>query len=79
MAIFANALCLFLFVKAGSPRATRLCNLTEDGEIELQNATEGNCNINLEILVEEVGPMAHVIGNRKKTQWSNQCFLKCSN
>ncbi|XP_054565921.1 adhesion G-protein coupled receptor G7 [Eptesicus fuscus] len=39
---------------AGSPRATRLCNLTEDGEIELQNATEGNCSINLEILGEEI-------------------------
>lgn len=49
------------------PRATRLCNVTEDGEIELQNATEGNCNINLDILEGQVCPMAHVIGNRKET------------
>lgn len=77
VAIFANT--LFLFVKADMPRATRLCNVTEDGEIELQNATVGNCNINLDILEEQVCSMAHVIGNRKETWWSNQCFLKLSN
>ncbi|XP_070259613.1 adhesion G-protein coupled receptor G7 [Myotis yumanensis] len=39
---------------AGTPRATRLCNVTEDGEIELQNATLGNCNINLDILKDQI-------------------------
>ncbi|CAK6441590.1 unnamed protein product [Pipistrellus nathusii] len=41
-------------LNAGSPRATRLCNLTEDGEIELQNATIANCNTNLETLEKEL-------------------------
>nr|KAF6381117.1 adhesion G protein-coupled receptor G7 [Pipistrellus kuhlii] len=39
---------------AGSPRATRLCYLTEDGEIELQNATIADCNTNLETLGEQL-------------------------
>ncbi|XP_059543979.1 adhesion G-protein coupled receptor G7 isoform X2 [Myotis daubentonii] len=41
-------------LNADTPRATRLCNVTEDGEIELQNATEGNCNINLNILEDRI-------------------------
>ncbi|XP_019503873.1 PREDICTED: adhesion G-protein coupled receptor G7 [Hipposideros armiger] len=40
-------------VNAGSPRATRLCTLTENGEIELQNATIGNCSANLQTLEDE--------------------------
>lgn len=41
-------------VNAGSPRATRLCTLTENGEIELQNATIGNCSANLQTLEDEI-------------------------
>uniref|UniRef100_G1P0R3 Adhesion G-protein coupled receptor G7 n=1 Tax=Myotis lucifugus TaxID=59463 RepID=G1P0R3_MYOLU len=43
-----------LNVKAGTPRATRLCNVTEDEEIELKNATVGNCDINLDILKDQI-------------------------
>lgn len=43
---------------AGRPRATRLCKLTEDGEIELENATIGNCSTNLEILGQEIFNMS---------------------
>ncbi|XP_004378222.1 adhesion G-protein coupled receptor G7 [Trichechus manatus latirostris] len=39
---------------AGSPKATRLCNLTKDGEIKLENATIGNCNENLETLENQI-------------------------
>uniref|UniRef100_A0A8C6R3K2 Adhesion G-protein coupled receptor G7 n=1 Tax=Nannospalax galili TaxID=1026970 RepID=A0A8C6R3K2_NANGA len=35
---------------AGNPIAIRLCNVTQYGEIELQNATIGNCNANLHTL-----------------------------
>lgn len=41
-------------LNADMPRATRLCNVTEDGEIELQNATVGNCDINLDILEDQI-------------------------
>ncbi|XP_058411502.1 adhesion G-protein coupled receptor G7 isoform X1 [Diceros bicornis minor] len=41
-------------LNAGNPRATRLCNLTEDGEIELQNVKIGNCNENLEALEKQI-------------------------
>lgn len=37
-------------LNAGSPKATRLCNVSEFGNIELQNVTKGSCNINLQTL-----------------------------
>ncbi|XP_020143410.2 adhesion G-protein coupled receptor G7 [Microcebus murinus] len=39
---------------AGNPMATRLCGLSEYGEIQLQNVTLGNCNENLETLEKQV-------------------------
>lgn len=41
-------------VNAGNPIATRLCNLTENGEIKLQNVTVGNCNANLQTLENQI-------------------------
>ncbi|XP_077900497.1 adhesion G-protein coupled receptor G7 isoform X3 [Ictidomys tridecemlineatus] len=41
-------------LNAGSPIATRLCNVSIYGEIELQNATIGNCNENLETLENQI-------------------------
>ncbi|XP_021065022.1 adhesion G-protein coupled receptor G7 [Mus pahari] len=37
-------------INAGSPRATRLCDVSEFGNIELQKITVGNCNENLQTL-----------------------------
>ncbi|XP_026347967.3 adhesion G-protein coupled receptor G7 [Ursus arctos] len=41
-------------LNAGNPIATRLCNITTDGEIVLQNATIGNCNETLETLEKQI-------------------------
>nr|XP_006208105.1 adhesion G-protein coupled receptor G7 isoform X1 [Vicugna pacos] len=41
-------------VNAGSPMATRLCSLNEYGEIELQNVTVGNCDVNLKTLENQI-------------------------
>ncbi|XP_054433359.1 adhesion G-protein coupled receptor G7 [Pteronotus mesoamericanus] len=41
-------------VNAGNPRATRLCNLTEDGVIKLENAITGDCNLSLAILEKQI-------------------------
>nr|XP_027798993.1 adhesion G-protein coupled receptor G7 [Marmota flaviventris] len=41
-------------LNAGSPIAIRLCNVSIYGEIELQNATIGNCNENLETLENQI-------------------------
>lgn len=38
----------------GTPRATRLCNVSEYGEIKLGNATLGNCEENLETLEMQI-------------------------
>nr|XP_012332324.1 adhesion G-protein coupled receptor G7 [Aotus nancymaae] len=40
---------------AGNPRAVRLCSLSLYGDIELQNATIGNCSATLKALEKEVG------------------------
>lgn len=39
---------------AGTPRATRLCNVSEYGDINLGDAVEGNCEENLETLVMQI-------------------------
>ncbi|XP_006868711.1 PREDICTED: probable G-protein coupled receptor 128 [Chrysochloris asiatica] len=39
---------------AGSPKAIRLCNLTENGDIELKNPRIGNCNENLKTLENKI-------------------------
>ena len=67
-----------LFIKAGHPRATRLCKLTDDGAIELQTPKIGDCNLNLGILEEQVCPVAHLMGSWKKPGPS-QCFLNLLN
>ncbi|ELK08546.1 adhesion G-protein coupled receptor G7 [Pteropus alecto] len=41
-------------LNAGNPIATRLCNLNENGEITLENATIGSCNENLESLEKQI-------------------------
>ncbi|XP_004391760.1 PREDICTED: probable G-protein coupled receptor 128 [Odobenus rosmarus divergens] len=41
-------------LNAGNPIATRLCNITIYGEIELQNVTIGNCNVTLETLEKQI-------------------------
>ncbi|XP_047420919.1 adhesion G-protein coupled receptor G7 [Sciurus carolinensis] len=41
-------------LNAGSPIATRMCSQSKYGEIELQNATIGNCNENLETLENQI-------------------------
>ncbi|KAL6091708.1 hypothetical protein STEG23_031835 [Scotinomys teguina] len=41
-------------LNAGNPLATRLCNVSEYGEIWLQNATTGNCTENLETLEMQI-------------------------
>ncbi|XP_040606583.1 LOW QUALITY PROTEIN: adhesion G-protein coupled receptor G7 [Mesocricetus auratus] len=41
-------------VNAGNPRATRLCNVSEYGEIELQNAMIGSCTENLQTLETQI-------------------------
>lgn len=41
-------------LNAGIPLATRLCTLSEYGEIYLQNATRGNCTENLETLETQI-------------------------
>ncbi|KAM9201182.1 adhesion G-protein coupled receptor G7 [Dugong dugon] len=38
----------------GSPKATRLCNLTIDGVIKLEKVIIGNCNENLETLENQI-------------------------
>ncbi|XP_058151979.1 adhesion G-protein coupled receptor G7 isoform X2 [Dasypus novemcinctus] len=39
---------------AGFPKATRQCNISESGEIELQNVTIGNCSATLTMLENEI-------------------------
>nr|XP_034371182.1 adhesion G-protein coupled receptor G7 [Arvicanthis niloticus] len=41
-------------VNAGNPKATRLCGVSEYGEIEVQNVTIGNCEVNLETLETQI-------------------------
>ncbi|XP_027437858.2 adhesion G-protein coupled receptor G7 isoform X1 [Zalophus californianus] len=41
-------------LNAGNPIATRLCNISIYGEIELQNVTKGNCNETLETLEKQI-------------------------
>ncbi|XP_037691521.1 adhesion G-protein coupled receptor G7 isoform X1 [Choloepus didactylus] len=48
---------------AGFPKATRLCNLTMFGEIELQNATMGNCSETLKSLEDQIVDISNKSGN----------------
>ncbi|XP_028616155.1 adhesion G-protein coupled receptor G7 [Grammomys surdaster] len=41
-------------VNAGNPKATRLCGVSEYGEIEVQNVIRGNCEVNLEMLEKQI-------------------------
>lgn len=41
-------------VNAGNPIATRLCNVSEDGEMRLENATIGSCSENLQTLEKQI-------------------------
>ncbi|KAF6117260.1 adhesion G protein-coupled receptor G7 [Phyllostomus discolor] len=41
-------------LNAGHSRATRMCRLTEEGEIKLDTPEIGNCDLNLEILEKQV-------------------------
>ncbi|XP_051006406.1 adhesion G-protein coupled receptor G7 [Acomys russatus] len=41
-------------LNAGNPQATRLCYVSEYGEIKLQNATEGKCSENLKTLEMQI-------------------------
>lgn len=47
--------------------ATRLCSLNENGEIELQNVTIGNCNENLETLEQQVCHGVHEMDSWKSS------------
>ncbi|XP_004706511.1 adhesion G-protein coupled receptor G7 [Echinops telfairi] len=48
---------------AGSPKATRLCSLTEDGEIVLQDANIGNCSESLETLENKIENISKLSDN----------------
>ncbi|XP_014708799.2 adhesion G-protein coupled receptor G7 isoform X1 [Equus asinus] len=50
-------------LNAGNPMATRLCSLNENGEIELQKVTIGNCNENLETLEQQIGNTSIQLSN----------------
>lgn len=59
-----HCLFFFLFMKADNPIATALCDHTENGTIQLQNVTVGNCNENLQTLEKQVCHMVYVaMGN----------------
>lgn len=61
--VFTYFFPFFPFIKAGTPRATRLCNVSEYGEIKLEKAEVGNCEENLETLEMQVCLLAHLTDN----------------
>ncbi|XP_036098162.1 adhesion G-protein coupled receptor G7 [Molossus molossus] len=65
----------------GKPRATRLCNLTEDGVIKLQEPILGNCSLNLETLEQEIGTSMNfsTISQEAQILTSNASALTLSN
>lgn len=63
MSVFTYFFHFFPFIKAGTPRATRLCNVSEYGDIQLGDALVGNCEENLETLEMQVCLLAHLTNN----------------
>lgn len=61
--IFIHLFSFFLFIKAGNPKATRLCNVSDYGEIMLQNVMIGSCTENLETLETQVCLPVHLMSN----------------
>lgn len=53
-------------LNAGNPIATALCDHTENGMIQLQNVTVGNCNENLQTLENQIDNIAHSSSNISK-------------
>ncbi|XP_075399083.1 adhesion G-protein coupled receptor G7 [Tenrec ecaudatus] len=67
---------------AGSPKATRLCNLTEDGEIVLEDANIGNCSENLETLenkIEHISKLSDNISTEAQILTSDAAKLTADN
>lgn len=63
VSVFIYFFPFFPFIKAGTPRATRLCDVSEYGEIKFGNVTIGNCEENLETLEMQVCLLAHLTDN----------------
>ncbi|KAM8770508.1 adhesion G-protein coupled receptor G7 [Rhynchonycteris naso] len=51
---------------AGNPKATRLCNLTDEGEIKLLPVVIGNCSINLGTLEKQIDDISEQSENISK-------------
>ncbi|XP_010596924.1 adhesion G-protein coupled receptor G7 [Loxodonta africana] len=69
-------------LNAGSPKATRLCNLTVAGEIKLEPARTGNCNENLETLesqINNIPEQAELISAEAQILTSNASKLTADN
>ncbi|XP_032977040.1 adhesion G-protein coupled receptor G7 isoform X3 [Rhinolophus ferrumequinum] len=53
-------------LNADNPIATALCDHTENGTIQLQNVTVGNCNENLQTLEKQIDNITHSSSNISK-------------